>query len=194
MIVDSLLPSYALAELLELARSAPAGNFAEFGVYKGGAAQHLATIACEQGRRLYLFDTFTGIPYAGPHDSHAAGDFGDTSLEAVRELIPDATIVPGIFPQSLAVHRVQPEALAFVHVDADQYESLTAAAFVFPRFMVRGGLMLFDDYGIIPGATKAVHDWGQPIEITRAGKALWRRPLLPRSMGGGDQCADWGGD
>jgi O-methyltransferase len=167
-----------MAELLELARSAPAGNFAEFGVYKGGAAQHLATIARERGCRLYLFDTFTGIPYAGPHDSHAAGDFGDASLEAVRELIPDATIVPGIFPHSLLEHgSPSPASLAFVHVDADQYESLTAAAFVFPHLMVPGGLMLFDDYGYIPGATKAVHDWGQPIEITRAGKALWRKPL-----------------
>jgi hypothetical protein len=128
---------------------------------------------------LYLFDTFTGIPYAGPHDSHVAGDFGDTSLEAVRALIPDATIVPGIFPHSLAAHRMEPQALAFVHVDADQYESLTAAAFVFPRFMVPGGLMLFDDYGCIAGATKAVHDWGQPIVITRAGKALWRKPHTP---------------
>jgi O-methyltransferase len=177
MSVDSLLTTHALGELLELARSSPAGNLAEFGVYKGGAAQHLATLGREQGRRLYLFDTFTGIPYAGPHDSHVAGDFGDTSFEAVRALIPDATIVPGIFPQSLAAHRMEPQALAFVHVDADQYDSLTAAAFVFPRFMVPGGLMLFDDYGCIAGATKAVHDWGQPIVITRAGKALWRKPL-----------------
>jgi hypothetical protein len=63
-----------------------------------------------------------------------------------------------------------------VHVDADQYDSLRAACEIFPPLMVSGGVMVFDDYGHLAGATQAVRDWAQPIEITENGKALWRKP------------------
>jgi O-methyltransferase len=170
---DSLLPQRVLAELLELAALAPAGHFAEFGVYRGGTAFYLAEIARAQARRIYLFDTFTGIPVSGPHDTHKVGEFADTSLESVRELIPDAIIVPGIFPDSLEDFTVAP--LAFVHVDADQYESIAASTKYFPPRMVPGGVMIFDDYGVLSGATRAIHEWGEPIEVTKRGKALWRK-------------------
>jgi O-methyltransferase len=173
---DSLLSHAALGELAAIAAAAPPGAFAEFGVYQGGVAQRLAAIARAQGRALYLFDTFTGIPFSGEHDRHQVGDFSDTSLEAVRALIPDAIIIPGIFPQSLELHSCTPAPLAFVHVDADQYESLRAAIKIFPPLMVSGAAMLFDDYGCLPGATRAVREWGEPIQISANGKALWLKP------------------
>lgn len=172
----SLLSDAALAELEEIAAASPPGAFAEFGVYQGGAAVKLAAIAREQGREIYLFDTFCGMPFAGPKDRHVVGDFADTSVEAVSMLIPDAVIVQGVFPGSLENRGVQLPSLAFVRVDADQYESLAAAIRIFPSAMVSGGVMVFDDYGALPGATEAVRDWGAPIEITRNGKALWRKP------------------
>jgi O-methyltransferase len=174
MVVPTLLHPQAIDELLNIAASAPPGNFAEFGVYKGGAAQYLADVARVQKRKLYLFDTFTGIPFAGPHDHHQVGDFADTSEEAVHLLIPDAVICPGMFPTPEFL-RIRDQ-FAFVHVDADQYDSLRAAIKCFPSRMVPGGLILFDDYGCLPGATRAVQEWGQPFELTRNGKALWRKP------------------
>lgn len=176
MTPQSLLSDDALAELEEIAANAPAGAFAEFGVYQGGAAVKLAAIARRQGRALYLFDTFCGIPFAGQHDRHVVGDFADTSYQAVRTLIPDAIMVQGVFPGSLEEHGIGLPELAFVHVDADQYESITDATRIFPPAMARGGAMLFDDFGALPGATRAVRDWGEPVQITRNGKALWRKP------------------
>jgi hypothetical protein len=39
------------------------GNFAEFGVYRGGcAALILSTCELARGRRFFLFDTFAGLP------------------------------------------------------------------------------------------------------------------------------------
>lgn len=172
----SLISDDALADLLDLARATPPGHFAEFGVYKGGSALELNRLAIAQGRELWLFDTFTGMPLSGADDPHPVGDFADTSEAAVRALVPEAIIVAGIFPASMEAHERQPQALSFVHVDADQYESLTAAVRVFPPLMVSGGVMLFDDYGCLPGATKAVRDWGEPITTTRHGKAVWRKP------------------
>ena len=53
------------------------GACAEVGVYKGGTAELIAINRKE--RPLYLFDTFSGIPYSGKHDNHhKMGDFNDT--------------------------------------------------------------------------------------------------------------------
>jgi O-methyltransferase len=188
-VAQSLLPLPVLIELLKLAKSTPPGDFAELGVYRGGAAQYLSKVArsrilpwekeSEPAERLgliYLFDTFTGIPFKGPLDTHEVGDFSDTSYEAVRALIPDAVIVQGIFPQSIIDQKISPGPFAFVHVDADQYESTVAATQYFPPLMVSGGLIIFDDYGYLPGVTRALHDWGEPFERTAFGRALWRKP------------------
>jgi hypothetical protein len=35
--------------------------------------------------------------------------------------------------------------------------------------------MLFDDYKCLPGATRAVLEWGEDFEETDWGKALWRK-------------------
>jgi O-methyltransferase len=131
-------------------------------------------IARRQARRLYLFDTFSGMPFSGRYDRHQVGEFGDTSLALVREILPEAIIVPGVFPES--AEGVGMERLAFVHVDADQYASIAAATRVFPPLMVPGGVIVFDDYGLLPGATYAIDDWGEPIEFTRTSRALWRKP------------------
>ena len=62
----SLLSPEQLEDLAQLARSAPAGAFVEVGVYRGGSARVLCDIAQEQGRTLYLFDTFAGHPIRRP--------------------------------------------------------------------------------------------------------------------------------
>lgn len=173
-VVHSLLPGHVLNSLLLLAEAAPAGGFAELGVYQGGTAQHLARLARARRSPLYLFDTFRGIPFQGPDDPHREGDFGDTSAEAVQALIPDAVVVAGVFPASAAgVQFAAP--LAFVHVDCDQHDSVAAACRFFPPLMAPGGVMVFDDFGCLPGATRAVSDWGEPYTLSDHGKAIWRK-------------------
>lgn len=186
-VAQSLLPLPVLVELLQIAASTPVGDFAELGVYRGGAAQYLAKVArtrrlpwdhggaSDNQGDLYLFDTFTGIPFKGVHDTHEVGDFDDTSYEAVRALIPDAIIVQGIFPESVEQSGINPKPFAFVHVDADQYESTVAATRYFPPLMASGGVIVFDDYGYLPGVTQALHEWGEPFERTAHGRALWRK-------------------
>lgn len=138
----------------------PKGNFVELGVYQGGSAWHLAEVAKAQDRKLYLFDTFTGIPFQDQVDSHQTGDFCDTSSEAVAALIPSAIIVKGVFPETM----IPLLPVALVHVDCDQYRSVKAACEIFPKFMVPGGVMIFDDYGQLEGATLAVDESFQRID------------------------------
>ena len=149
----SLIPPESLDDLVYYASHSPPGAIVEVGVYKGGSALRLA----ELNRPLYLYDTFTGIPCAGPYDlGHKIGDFADTSFEAVKALIPSAHVIKGVFPLSL----VAMPPVAFVHCDVDQYESTLAVCNTMPAMMVRGGIILFDDYGTpgCPGATQAVEE------------------------------------
>jgi hypothetical protein len=174
-----VIPAAILQYAIGLARTSPVGAaFAELGVYKGGAAVEFACIARERMVPIYLFDTFTGIPFQDEGDGHKVGDFGDTSVEAVREAIPDAIIVKGIFPDSLL--EVALPRFSFVHVDCDQYRSVQAACAVFSPLMIPGGLMLFDDYNQLASATRAVDEAALfPLHSTPHGRAFWRKPGDP---------------
>jgi O-methyltransferase len=151
----SVIGDEALQVMVELAENAPIGNIAEVGVYKGGSAELLARIARRNGRNIFLFDTFYGMPFSDEIDIHTVDHFNDTSLQAVKDLIPDAKFKVGTFPATLS-DDVQD--LSFVHVDCDQYRSVRdCIVHLLPRIM-SGGIMLFDDYEDVPGAGVAVRE------------------------------------
>ena len=138
-----------------------AGAVAEVGVHRGGSALLLAEVFAGTGKALRLFDTFTGIPeQAEAIDLHRAGDFADTSLAAVRQLLagyPRVRFHPGLFPAT-ATGPSAGARYCFVHVDADLYRSVAdCCAFFHPR-LVPGGMIVFDDYGFpsCPGVRQAV--------------------------------------
>lgn len=168
----SLIGKPTILQMCALAANTPPGAFVELGVYKGGSASHLAEIATEQGRELHLFDTFTGIPFCGEHDYHQVGDFGDVKEAAVRALIPSAVFHVGIFPETMPT--VMPP-IAFVHIDADQYQSIKEAIRCFSPLMVAGGIMWFDDCGTLTSADRAVNEaFGERINRTQFDKWIVR--------------------
>lgn len=155
---------YVLLTLLEQALSLE-GDVWECGVYKGGTARMMAAFLEDRGspKRLLLFDTFAGMPATDPsRDWHKQGDFDDTSLDAVREFVgfPErCDYYPGKFPGTFA--GLERRAIAFAHIDADIYRSITdCLEFIWPRLAV-GGCVVFDDYGFptCPGARRAVDDF-----------------------------------
>lgn len=165
----SLLRPEVLESLLSLALKAPQGAIVEVGVYQGGSALHLAQAARRKGVPLFLYDTFTGMPYHQEGlDGNKTGAFADTSIEAVQRLIPDAILVPGVFPHSL----IDMPPIGFVHADADQYDSTKAILDHLLPLMVDGGIVVFDDYGVpgCDGCTRAVDEWGGELQF-QAGKA-----------------------
>lgn len=131
------------------------GEYAECGVYRGGTAL-LTAMALEErkqpGRRMHLFDTFEGMPEKANTDpsNHEKGDFNETSLESVKELLHDHAFVdfyPGEIPGTLEA--VKDKQFAFVHIDVDLYETTKSSFEFFYSRMVRGGIMLCDDYGFL---------------------------------------------
>lgn len=139
------------------------GDIAEVGVYKGGTARLIAKVTAETTKIVHLFDTFSGMPSADmTKDLHKEGDFSDAPLDEVKMYLKDCSNVrfyPGLFPAtSDAVSNLQ---FCLVHIDVDIYKSVAdCCEFFYPR-MVKGGIMVFDDYGFLscPGAKMAVDEF-----------------------------------
>ena len=140
-----------------------AGDVAEVGSYRGGSAKMIAGLAAQSGRRVHVFDTFTGMPATDPErDTYREGAFSNTSFEEVRDYLrpcDNVQIYPGLFPDT--ADPVRNSVFSLVHIDVDIYRSvLDCCRFFFPRMSI-GGVMVFDDYGYIkcPGAKMAVEEF-----------------------------------
>ena len=141
------------------------GDFWECGVYKGGTAAMLAELLADRqaDRKLYLFDTFAGMPQVDPQrDLHATGDFADTSVESVAAYVghPGRTVLrKGLIPQTFS--GLESARIALAHIDVDIYRSVKdSLEFIWPR-LARGGFVVCDDYGFpsCPGARAAVDEF-----------------------------------
>jgi predicted O-methyltransferase YrrM len=127
------------------------GDIAELGVYRGNSAAILAKLANQYGRKLFLFDTFTGFDerdYAGKNDTTNDCDFTDTSVDNVRRLLTpyDAIFVKGFFPESLSQTTLS-ETFAIIHIDCDLAEPMRAGLETFYPLLAPGGIMILHDYG-----------------------------------------------
>jgi O-methyltransferase len=121
------------------------GAFAEVGVWRGETSAFLHRLA--PGRRLYLFDTFSGFPDrdlpAGATDTR----FQDTSEEAVRRRVgpsPEVVLRPGYVPDTLA--GLEDETFAFVLLDLDLLQPTQAALEFFHPRLSPGGYLVVHDY------------------------------------------------
>ncbi len=168
---QKLIMFMSIPNMCEYARSTPPGAFVEVGVYQGRSASKLYEIAQHEDRELFLYDTFCGMPFAGPLDGNEVGKWSETSVEAVQRRMPKAHVISGVFPDTL----VEMPPVAFVHADADQYQSTADICRFFPDLMVAGGMILFDDYGYpnCLGCTAAVDEFFPDRQIILlTGKAL----------------------
>ena len=125
------------------------GAFIEVGVWKGGTGCLLASATTKP---ILLCDTFHGVVKTGPHDTcYKGGEHSDATEEAVRGLVTQLgvldriKIVRGVFPEDTGAS--VKESFSLCHIDVDVYAS---AQDVFNKIWplnVRGGVVVFDDYG-----------------------------------------------
>lgn len=138
------------------------GEFAELGVYKGCTAAVLKYYANQNGRKLYLFDTFDGFPDKDlvNYDSKQVKQFRDTSESFVREYIgadDNVFLVKGYFPESLHEDHFNLK-FAFVNLDCDLHKPMLAGLeFFYPR-LSNGGVIFLHDYssGYWEGCKQAI--------------------------------------
>lgn len=177
---------YGLAR--EICESKLAGDIVECGVCKGGSAALMATaIAHCPNHRIWLYDTFEGMPPPGPKDAPLAKT--ETGRLAVGTE-PLLTLFHKIrFPQDRMVLRKGlfrdtfreplPSRIALLHIDADWHDSVLSALQTFYPAVVDGGWIVLDDFGHWEGARRAFYDFcrTQSVEplLERVGytQALW---------------------
>ncbi len=138
-------------------------DVSEIGVYRGGTAKLISKVVAGNAQTVHLFDTFSGMPPTdSTKDLHKEGDFSDTMIDEVKKYLKDCNNVrfyQGFFPDTSGpVINLQ---FCFVHIDVDIYKSvLDCCEFFYPR-MIKGGIMVFDDYGFLScfGAKMAVDEF-----------------------------------
>lgn len=130
------------------------GSFVEFGVYRAGCAfMILSTTNLRQDQRLYLFDTFSGIPATNLTEKEIrhglAGRLSNTSSAYVKQYLKHwsdhTVIVEGDVFETLP--KTETGSIAFCHMDLNASEpTQRALEYLYPR-LVPGGMVVFDDYG-----------------------------------------------
>jgi O-methyltransferase len=164
----TLITQDRLDALVRNAQLVPDGLFAECGVYKGGSLKLLAETFPD--RSIIGFDTFEGLPAEqwSKDEYHEPGEFGDVSIEAVQDYVncQNVSLVKGLFPESAKGYAKSK--FAFVHIDFDFYEGIKACIEWFMPRLVKGGIMMFDDYGWdnCPGVKKAISEAGLKVIMT----------------------------
>ena len=165
----TLVDEYRLYELYQLASQAVhlKGDFLEVGVWRGGSSAIIQTALCDNNTDadFYIADTFQGVAKAGSikDTGYQGGEHADASLKDVKELFTKIgrgtpEILVGIFPDDH--NELEIERLAFVHSDVDAYESTKGVVeWCIPK-MVKGGVIVFDDYGFAgcEGVTRYVNE------------------------------------
>jgi O-methyltransferase len=177
-----------------LNRAGIPGALVECGVWRGGnmmLAKQLCLNARTQ-RRLYLYDTFAGMPEPSEKDVSFAGrpasadyeskkreghvDWAYASLNDVKQNFERAGLMDGSIAfiagkveETLLDPANIPDQIALLRLDTDWYESTKAELeILYPR-LIRGGILIIDDYGHWKGARTAFDEYfaGKPVFMSR---------------------------
>ncbi len=172
----------SLHQLFDLARRCKdlPGDFVECGIAMGSGIAAMKRVAPE--KKVWGYDSFQGIHLAGPNDSEQPGigkithdTSGDLLVSSgvtvhTREQVntilfeylefkeEDFVLVEGWVQETLPV--MKPKKIAFLRLDMDLYDpTLVALQYLYPR-LVKGGILLIDDFNSCSGVKKACFDSG----------------------------------
>ena len=173
-----------LEKLYELAEDVMSrdvkGDFVECGVYNGGSAAAVSCAFRESERRSWLFDSFAGMPQISETDGPDAESFVGKcvgseeqvhlAMRLARFPVDRYVIRRGWFEETFAAGPM-PKAVAFLHIDADWYESVLLSLDTFYDLVPDGGVIVLDDFGYWEGCREAFYDFVDGRKI---------KPLLER--------------
>lgn len=171
-------------ELFKMARDLP-GAIVECGVFKGTSLVRFAGFRDLFGNpfshKIIGFDIFGEFPETDFQDDKKYRDkFIDDaggesiSLEQLEDVLKrkgiekNVELVKGDITQTVPEYvKANPHLkISFLNLDTDIYEpAVTILEHFYPR-LVKGGVLLLDDYGTFPGETKAVDDYFKGKDVT----------------------------
>ncbi len=184
---------YALHEAVRYVVSAEVpGDIVECGVWRGGSSMMaaLTLLQLEARRRIWLYDTFEGMPPPGKDDVRFSGESAESLLEsadrapgawnewawATLDDVRDNMASTGYEEFEYVAGPVEdtipanaPAQIALLRLDTDWYESTRhELEHLYPR-LAEGGVLIIDDYGHWQGARRAVDEYfaRRPILLNR---------------------------
>jgi len=180
----TMVPTEALVDLARQVQAVLTcgipGDFVECGVWRGGAAFLMADLLRQAGvrdRKVWLFDSFEGLPPPEEIDGPAATEYVKNtdgpwyfdncrvSLEEVQRtarglgLASYTELVKGWFNQTLPAYRQRIGPIAILRIDCDWYASVRCCLDNLFDQVVDGGFVIFDDYYTFEGCAIAVHEF-----------------------------------
>jgi hypothetical protein len=205
LLVDKLLPytmggSLALASTFDIValaeKSGLKGDLVECGVAKGGCSAMMALASRYHGggRKLWLFDSYEGLPAPTEKDfrNGKAGEMiGPLSegmlvgtVEQVSRLMfdvcalprEDVKLVKGWFQDTLPGTKGAIGKIAVLRLDGDWYESTMCCLKNLYDIVTPGGFVIIDDYATCYGSERAVTEFlvSRGVEVS----------LIPDGRGG----------
>ena len=164
------------------------GDVCEFGIAQGATSALLANEIRGTDKKLWLFDSFEGLPKPTEKDKLIDDIFNLGSMEAytgqmafdvsmVKNRLDSIAfplnrveIVPGFIEKTIQLPRL-PRSVSFAYVDFDFYEPILIALNYLDQHMSPGGHIVVDDYGwFSSGAQAAVDEFtslhGNRYEVT----------------------------
>lgn len=164
------------------------GAIVECGVYKGVSLIRFAMFRNlfekQIKRKIVAFDTFETFPETQfekdiPLRQNFIDEGGDQSIgkSQLLKILQDkkcnefVELIEGNICETIPefVSNNPDQKIALLNLDVDVYEpSVVILECLFP-LLVKGGILILDDYGTFPGETKAVDDYfkGQSIKIQK---------------------------
>lgn len=149
------------------------GDLIETGVWRGGACIMMRAVLKAYGvtdRRVWVADSFCGLPAPKPGVAADAGDMHHTfqelaiSLEEVRAnfakydlLDEQVRFLKGWFSDTLPGAPIA--SLAVLRLDGDMYSSTMDALVSLYDKVSPGGFVIVDDFGAVAGCRKAIEEF-----------------------------------
>lgn len=169
--------------VIEINKNQLEGAFVECGVFKGGSVMNMALTQLNFNKlvHIYLYDTFEGMTPQGEFDINHKGVSADRILKNPSKLcicsleqVKSHLKLTG-YPQEFLHFRQGdvaetlkadlPKKISLLRLDTDWYESTKIELeILYPR-LVKGGVLILDDYGYWKGAKKAADDYFESIGI-----------------------------
>ena len=164
------------------------GDFVELGCYKGDTSMLLAEVIEGSDKRLFIYDSFEGLPEkSAPDVSEAGRDFVKGALLVTKREVKARFLRAGM---KLPVIKKAwfnelsdadlPEKIAFAFLDGDLYESIRDSLRLVRGKLSEGAVVIVHDYQneALPGVAKAVDEWlvqnpGHKTEIYRSMVIIW---------------------
>tara|TARA_B110000495_G_C22920262_1_gene537630 strand:- start:60 stop:719 length:660 start_codon:yes stop_codon:yes gene_type:complete len=173
-------------ELFKMSMDKP-GSIIECGVFKGISLVRFATfrnLLNKKSKKIIGFDMFGKFPETKFVKDQKlrkkfikdAGENGISKTQLLqtlkrKKLNEKIELIPGDITSTIPkyIKRNPKMKISFLNLDTDIYEpAVTILECLYPK-LVKGGILLLDDYGVFPGETKAVDEYfkGKNIKINK---------------------------